>query len=116
MICNGNLSLLRALQGSCKREWRCFLPESRVFSEAGILDADPLASPIGAPGASDMPDPGSPFPPLQLMVEEAERLQIRRGIAQTGGSVTKTAELRRSSRKTLREKTYRLQIGNVSVP
>ena len=50
------------------------------------------------------------------MVEEAERLHIRRGLAQTGGSVTKTAKLLGISRKTLWEKMKRLQIGSVSVP
>ena len=50
------------------------------------------------------------------MVEEAERLRIRRGLAQTGSSVTKTAELLGISRKTLWEKLRRLQIENVSVP
>ena len=101
------------------RELRSFLEESVVFSEAGILDAGPLvspASPISAPGASAMPDPATPFASLQRMVEEAERLHIRRGLAQTAGSVTKTAELLGISRKTLWEKMKRLQIGNVSVP
>ena len=99
------------------RELRSFLEESVVFSEAGILDVGPVASPaspaspISAPGAS-----GAPFASLQLMVEEAERLHIRRGLAQTGGSVTKTAELLGISRKTLWEKMKRLQIGSVSVP
>ena len=104
------------------RELRSFLEESVVFSEAGILDAGPVASPvssaspIGAPGASAMPVPATPFASLQLMVEEAERLHIRRGLAQTAGSVTKTAELLGISRKTLWEKMKRLQIGSVSVP
>ena len=98
------------------RELRSFLEESVVFSEAGILDAGPLASPISPTGAAALPDPATPFASLQLMVEEAERLHIRRGLAQTAGSVSKTAELLGISRKTLWEKMKRLQIGNVSVP
>ena len=98
------------------RKLRSFLEESVVFSEAGILDAGLLASPISAPCAFALPDPAAPFVPLQLIVEEAERLHIQRGLEQTAGSVSKTAELLGISRKTLWEKMKRLQIGNVSVP
>lgn len=65
---------------------RSFLEEPVVFSEEGILDAGPLASPINPPGASSSPDAAAPFAPLQLMVEEAERLHIRRGLAQTAAA------------------------------
>ena len=110
--------MARNWKGSA-RELRSFLEESVVFSEAGILDTGPLvspASPISAPGASAVPDPATPFASLQRMVEEAERLHIRRGLAQTAGSVSKTAELLGISRKTLWEKMKRLQIGSVPVP
>ena len=97
------------------RELRSFLEESVVFSEAGILDADPLASSTSVASLAGLPSlPSAPFPPLQLMVEEAERLHIQRGLAQTRGSVTKAAELLGISRKTLWEKMKRLQIGAVA--
>ena len=101
--------MARTWQGNA-RELRSFLEESVVFSEAGILDVAPAAPPPNAVAARPQGD-AAPFQPLQRMVEEAERLHIRRALAQTGGSVGKTADLLGISRKTLWEKMKRLEIA-----
>ena len=101
--------MARTWQGNA-RELRSFLEESVVFSEAGILDVAPAAPPPIAVAGRPQGD-AAPFQPLQRMVEEAERLHIRRALAQTGGSVGKTADLLGISRKTLWEKMKRLEIA-----
>ena len=97
------------------RELRSFLEESVVFSEAGILDAGSTTVAASGPTSAASAGPANetaPFQPLQRMVEDAERLHIRRALAQTGGSVGKTAELLGISRKTLWEKMKRLEIAS----
>ena len=87
-------------------------PEDRVLlkamSDAGVLD-EPLAQ---------SPRPGSAVAgaqvigPLQAVVEDAERVHIRRALEHCEGSVSKTAEMLAISRKTLWEKMKRLAISN----
>jgi DNA-binding NtrC family response regulator len=94
------------------RELRSFLEEAVVLSEAGVLD--------GPAGASEAPaerQDDAPFVPLQVMVEDAERLHIRRALGLANGSVSRSAELLGISRKTLWEKMKRLQVrGTLAVP
>ena len=90
---------------------REYLTNPSTLSVSGLL-----GSLISAPGASAMADPGAPFASLKLMVEEVERLHIRRGLALTAGSVSKTAKLLGVSRRTLGKKMKRLQIGRVPLP
>lgn len=100
--------MARSWKGNA-RELRSFLEESVVFSEAGILDAAQTAPALSEVFAN--PDEATkPFLPLQRMVEDAERLHIRRAFAQTNGSVGKTAQLLGISRKTLWEKMKRLEV------
>jgi transcriptional regulator with PAS, ATPase and Fis domain len=96
------------------RELRSHLEQSVVLSEAGVLDVAGTASDFGARiRRHDQPDDGT-FEPLYAMVDEAERLHIRRGLERTNGSVGKAAELLGISRKTLWEKMKKLQIANDS--
>jgi DNA-binding NtrC family response regulator len=90
------------------RELRSYLEQAVVLSEAGVLDtAEGPASAMPAPTRAD-----GGFEPLHAMVEDAERLHIRRGLERTNGSVGKAAELLGISRKTLWEKMKKLQISN----
>lgn len=92
------------------RELRAYLEEAVIFSEAGILDgADSRQS--NAEPLADADETG-PFVRLSAMVEDAERLHIRRALARAEGSISKTAELLGISRKTLWEKMKRLSIGD----
>ena len=91
------------------RELRSHLEQTIVMSEAGILDADGPTDLAGAEPEDDGAD--RPFAPLQAMVEEAERTQIRRALDRSGKSVSRTAELLGISRKTLWEKMKRLGIS-----
>ncbi len=102
------------------RELRSYLEQAVVMSEAGILD-DPLPDNSGNPDNSDstnlqpiagqIPQPLEAIAPLQTMVEEAERVHIRRALTRCQGSVTKTAVLLGVSRKTLWEKMKRLAVS-----
>jgi DNA-binding NtrC family response regulator len=91
------------------RELRSHLEQAVVMSEAGVLD-------VAAPDEATLPGTTAdglerPFAPLQVMVEEAERLHIRRALERSGKSVSKTADLLGISRKTLWEKMKRLGIS-----
>jgi len=91
------------------RELRSHLEQAVVMSEAGVLDGV-----ADAPGSAEglvADDTDRPFVPLQAMVEEAERLHIRRALDRSAKSVSKTAELLGISRKTLWEKMKRLGIS-----
>jgi DNA-binding NtrC family response regulator len=90
------------------RELRSHLEQAVVLSEAGMLDVDETDRPAGLAEG----DAGRPFAPLHAMVEEAERLHIRRALDRSGRSISKTADLLGISRKTLWEKMKRLQIPN----
>jgi DNA-binding NtrC family response regulator len=87
------------------RELRSFLEEATVLSEGGVLDVSDGSSPRLADVQED-----APFVPLQVMVEDAERLHIRRALGLANGSVSRTAELLGISRKTLWEKMKRLHV------
>lgn len=91
------------------RELRSHLHQAVVLSEAGMLDV-----PDARDALNDVTVESGDwnFAPLHAMVEDAERLHIRRALDRTSGSVSKTAELLGISRKTLWEKMKRLQIGN----
>jgi DNA-binding NtrC family response regulator len=91
------------------RELRSFLEEAVVMSEAGMLDAQPsVRDPIMDPaGATEQP-----FVPLQAMIEDAERIHIRRALERTSRSISTTAQLLGISRKTLWEKMKRLGISS----
>ncbi len=91
------------------RELRSYLEQAVVLSDAGVLD-EPLPdtqknSLIPMPAAESIV-------PLQAMLEEAERVHIRKALNRCEGSVGKTAELLGISRKTLWEKMKRLAINN----
>lgn len=90
------------------RELRSHLEQAVVLSEAGMLDVD--ASDSLSDHRSDASE--RPFAPLHTMVEEAERVHIRRALDRSGRSISKTADLLGISRKTLWEKMKRLQIPN----
>jgi len=105
----------RAWKGNA-RELRSFLEQAMVLSEAGVLDVHEVPSvSTTSYGVSDAGVvAGANFSPLHVMVEDAERLHIRRALGHTGGSVMKTAELLGISRKTLWEKMKKLAIENAS--
>jgi len=90
------------------RELRSHLEQAVVLSEAGMLDVQEDDWHERRDGS----DADRPFVPLHAMVEEAERLHIRRALDRSGRSISKTAELLGISRKTLWEKMKRLQIPN----
>lgn len=89
------------------RELRSYLEQAVVMSEAGILDT-PLDDATASPMSGS--DNQAVIAPLQRMVEDAERVHIRRALTRCEGSVTQTAELLGISRKTLWEKMKRLEI------
>ncbi len=92
------------------RELRSYLEQAVVMSDAGVLD-EPLPDnetrDLTAPRHSE----SEAIVPLQAMVEEAERVHIRKALNRCEGSVGKTAELLGISRKTLWEKMKRLAIS-----
>ena len=90
------------------RELRSHLEQAVVLSEAGMLDVDAADSLMDDRGEASE----RPFAPLHTMVEEAERVHIRRALDRSGRSISKTADLLGISRKTLWEKMKRLQIPN----
>ncbi|HRH86662.1 MAG TPA: sigma-54 dependent transcriptional regulator [Rubrivivax sp.] len=90
------------------RELRSYLEEAVVMSEAGVLDAAPSRTDVEADGTTA---DDRPFVPLQAMVEDAERMHIRRALDRTGRSISTTADLLGISRKTLWEKMKRLGIS-----
>lgn len=91
------------------RELRSHLEQAVVMSDAGILDSVP--APDAERGALSEDASGQPFAPLHAMVEEAERIHIRRALERSRKSVSRTAELLGISRKTLWEKMKRLGIS-----
>jgi DNA-binding NtrC family response regulator len=90
------------------RELRSRLEQTVILSEGGILDHDDIADAIHQEVSGE--DTDRPFAPLQVMVEDAERVHIRRALERSGKSVTRTAELLGISRKTLWEKMKRLGV------
>ena len=94
------------------RELRSYLEEAVVLSEAGILDVTDHSPNSRAASPRYPTCLHRAFIPLQAMVEDAERLHIRRALERTQGSVGKTADLLGISRKTLWEKMRKLRIAN----
>ena len=90
------------------RELRSFLEQAVVLSDEKILDVPGQGASPGR-GRAEVPEHDG-FLPLQIMIEETERLHIQRAIGRASGSVSKTAELLGISRKTLWEKMKRLKI------
>lgn len=89
------------------RELRSYLERSAIMSDSGILD-EPL---IDKSYNTNIKIPlAEHIVTLQNMVENAERLHIRKGLVRCEGSVSKTAELLGISRKTLWEKMKKLSI------
>lgn len=89
------------------RELRSYLEQAVVLSDAGVLD-EPL--PDNQKNSLISTPQSEAIIPLQAMIEEAERVHIRKALNRCEGSVTKTAELLGISRKTLWEKMKRLAI------
>lgn len=89
------------------RELRSYLEQAVIMSDAGVLD-EPL--PNNDQGSSSSLR-SEKIVPLQAMIEEAERIHIRKALNRCEGSVTKTADLLGISRKTLWEKMKRLAIS-----
>lgn len=83
------------------RELRSCRAHAVVLGETGILD-----EPLQESGQSAMKagQASGQIAPLHLMVDDAARKHIRRGLSRCAGSVSKTAELPGISRKTLWEK------------
>lgn len=92
------------------RELRAYLEQAVVMSDEGVL-AVPVAASRGAAAAMATTFPAGALPPLNAIVEEAERTHIRKALSQCEGSVGKSAELLGISRKTLWEKMKRLAIS-----
>jgi len=93
------------------RELRAYLEQAVVMSDEGVL-AVPVSTSLGAaPGSArtDFPAPG--LLPLQAVVQDAERVHIRKALNQCEGSVGKSADILGISRKTLWEKMKRLAIS-----
>lgn len=90
------------------RELRSYLEQAVVMSDEGVLDEPLPANPKS--GTTAMPN-SEAIVPLQAMIEEAERVHIRKALNRCEGSIGKTAELLGISRKTLWEKMKRLAIS-----
>ena len=101
--------LARSWKGNV-RELRAYLEQSVIFSETGILES--VESMHSDTGVVQVSIETNPFVRLAIMVEDAERLHIRRALARAEGSISKTANLLGISRKTLWEKMKRLSIGD----
>jgi DNA-binding NtrC family response regulator len=92
------------------RELRAYLEQAVVLSDEGVL-AVPVADSRGASvGAGSTALPEGALAPLHSVVEDAERLHIRKALTRCESSVGKTAEMLGISRKTLWEKMKRLAI------
>lgn len=93
------------------RELRAYLEQAVILSDQGLLDK-PLPPSVG--GATERALALSAQPELQSLhcvVEDAERVHIRKALSRCEGSVGKTADLLGISRKTLWEKMKRLAIS-----
>lgn len=90
------------------RELRSYLEQAVIMSDGGVLDEPVPETAQRVTGYSQQLDA---IRPLQAMIEETERVHIRKALNRCEGSVTKTAELLGISRKTLWEKMKRLAIS-----
>ena len=89
------------------RELRSYLEQAVVMSDGGVLDQPLLDNPHKSVAALPLSEA---IVSLQAMVEDAERVHIRKALIRCESSVGKTAELLGISRKTLWEKMKRLSI------
>jgi DNA-binding NtrC family response regulator len=93
------------------RELRAYLEQAVVMSDEGVL-AVPVSAGLGAPpGAAPTEFASDGLLPLNAIVQDAERVHIRKALNQCEGSVGKSADLLGISRKTLWEKMKRLAIS-----
>jgi DNA-binding NtrC family response regulator len=93
------------------RELRAYLEQAVVMSDGGVLDKPIVLSGGAAPEAQDVAPPAEALPSLQSVVEDAERMHIRKALNHCEGSVGKSADALGISRKTLWEKMKRLAIN-----
>lgn len=93
------------------RELRAYLEQAVVMSDEGVL-AVPVSASHGAPPNTE-PTEFTPegLLPLNAIIQDAERVHIRKALNQCEGSVGKSADLLGISRKTLWEKMKRLAIS-----
>lgn len=92
------------------RELRAYLEQAVIMSNEGLLDK-PLSPSVGTRVETSLPaSPSLDLPSLHCVVEDAERMHIRKALSRCEGSVGKTADLLGISRKTLWEKMRKLGI------
>lgn len=92
------------------RELRAYLEQAVVMSDEGELTS-PTTDKGEAESSISMTFPAGTLPTLNSVVEEAERLHIRKALSQCESSMSKTADMLGISRKTLWEKMKRLSIS-----
>lgn len=93
------------------RELRAYLEQAVVMSDEGVLTV-PVSASHGAfsdPVPTEFISEG--LLPLNTIVQDAERIHIRKALNQCEGSVGKSADILGISRKTLWEKMKRLAIS-----
>lgn len=93
------------------RELRAYLEQAVVMSDGGVLDQPIVLSGGAAPEVTNVAPPDETLPSLQSVVEDAERMHIRKALNHCEGSVGKSADALGISRKTLWEKMKRLAIN-----
>ncbi len=93
------------------RELRAYLEQAVVMSDGGVLDKPVVLSGGAVPEAADVAPAVETLPSLQSVVEDAERMHIRKALDHCEGSVGKSADALGISRKTLWEKMKRLAIN-----
>ena len=93
------------------RELRAYLEQAVVMSDEGVLAVPVSASLSAFSGAVHMDVTSEDILPLNAIVQDAERVHIRKALNQCEGSVGKSADLLGISRKTLWEKMKRLAIS-----
>jgi len=93
------------------RELRAYLEHAVVLSDGGILDQPIVSHPGAREAGSMLTTPAGSLPQLHSVVDEAERVHIRKALAHCDGHLGKTAEALGISRKTLWDKMRRLDIS-----
>jgi len=90
------------------RELRSYLEQAVIMSDGGILDEPLIDNSQRSIVTNHKTDK---IIPLYAMIEETERVHIRKALSSFEGSVTKTATALGISRKTLWEKMKKLAIS-----